>query len=853
MPRLPVVAVVLTALSAAAPAGRLSAGEGAPNEPSAAALAFVESHCLDCHSGEYAEAGFDLDGLAWEFDRPEDFRRWSGAFERVRRGEMPPADALQPDAAERAAVVDALGGALIEADRERQRTVGRSELRRLNRAEYANALKDVLALPHLEVEDMLPPDGSAHGYAKSAAALDVSHVTVSRYLEAADHALRAALAPRLHPVPRKVVRAELKSVEGVEDTLQTLKVQLKQTIAMPLVGTELDPTLEVHRGNFARREPGYVKDPEPHFDGVATFMNSRSNHNVVVKPFKVRQSGTYKIRVRGWGVLNDHGTLVPSDRGETVAFYSPSGRLLGRCDLPPNEPTTSETTVWLNEGEPVEYLAVSTPNENVQLPAKLEPKYETFKSHGIALQWFELEGPLSPWPPESHRRLLGDLELEPTGPQPNGLEYRAVTDDPEADAERLLRRFAERAFRRPVADDALKVSMGQVRGRLANGDPFVDALLAGYRAVLASPEFLLLREEPGELDAYALADRLAFFLTNSPPDGELRAAAADGSLTDDAELRRQTDRLLDDPRAERFAAHFLDDWLDLGAIRETQPDGNLYPEHDALLTESMLEETRAFFAALLREDRGAFHVVDSDFLTINQRLAQLYNIPGVRGSKPQTVPVPEDGVRGGLLTQASLLKVTANGTTTSPVVRGTFVMDRLLGDPPPPPPPSVPAIEPDISGATTIREQLAAHRDVEGCAVCHRKIDPPGFALESFDVMGGYRDRYRVSADRGKGVNRKFNGRPAEYGYGPAVDPSGELSADEPFTDVNGFRERLRGRERQIARNLLEQLLVYATGAPAGFADEAAVEAMLDRLAPGGYGVRSMVHEIVQSPLFRRK
>ena len=837
---------------------------------------FVEANCLDCHSGEDSEGSFDLDSLALDVSSATQFQLWAMVHHRVVKGEMPPQDAEKPDPLEKASFLAELSRWLADAERQRQTQFGRRELRRLSRAEYANSLQDLLDLPYLELEEMLPPDGLAHGYTKSADALDFSHVMVSRYLEAADHALWQALAKRVTRQARQVVRAELKSVDGVTGTLQTLRVQLKQTIAMPLVGKQLDPTLERTMGNFQKRDPGYVRDPKPYFDGVATFMNSRANHNIVLKPFKVKQTGFYQLRVHGWGLLNDHGKLLPSDRTETVAFYSPSGRLLGRCDLPPNEPTTSEVTVWLNEGEPIEFLAISTPNENIQLGEKFVPKYEKFKSYGIGLQWFEMEGPLTEaWPPASHRRLLGDLKLEPCERQPNGLEYRVVTDEPVKDARRLLGRFAARAFRRPPRDTDIQVAMRMVRPRLERGEPFVDALMAGYRAILSSPEFLLLDEDTGRLNAWALASRLSYFLWNSPPDAELRASAESARLLKDVELRRQTDRLLNDPKSERFIQHFLDYWLDLREISLTEPDENLYPEYNALLAESMVEETRAFFSTMIREDLGADHVVDSDFLTINQRLAELYEegrsgdpyapspcLPlshsspfvDVQGSHIRKVSLPSNSVRGGLVTQASLLKLTANGTTTSPVVRGTYALTKLLGDPPPPPPASVSAIEPDISGATTIREQLAKHRSVAECAACHQKIDPPGFALESFDVMGAWRTHYRASlAGNEKGVDLKFNGKPAQYKIGLPVDSAGQLPDGNQFVDINEFRELLVKMEPQIARHLLEQFIVYATGTPAGFADESIVDAMLESLARKSYGVRSMIHEVVQSDLFRKK
>ena len=817
---------------------------------------FLFMHCYDCHDDATQKGDLDLTDLEFDLMNPARLRDWVKVFDQAADGVMPPKKKKRPEPEELNSFLAALDTEIVKGSESLMKD-GRSELRRLSRAEYANSLKDLLDLPNLEAEEKLPPDSLSDGFMKSSEALDFSHIMISRYLEVADYALWEALAKKATPQKKQTVRAELKSVDGVSKTLQTLFVQLKMGTAIPMVGNEVDRTMDVSRGNFGKRDPGYVKDPAPHFDGVATFMHGRDNHNVTMKPFKVKQSGFYKIRVHGWGMMNDYGKIVPSDRTETVSFYSKSGRLLGRCDLPPNVPTTSEVTVWLNEGEPVEYLASSTPNRYFKLGDKLKPyAFHHFKSNGIALQWFEMEGPLvDQWPPQSHRNLLGDLKLEPTPEkQPNGLYYIVKTDQPDQDAERLLRDFAEKALRRPVTDEDLEIPLMQTRARLAQNQPFVDSLMAGYRAILTSPGFLLMEEKSGTLDAWALATRLSFFLTNSPPDEELRALAANGDLLRDEVLRAQTDRLLDDPGRERFISHFLDYWLDLRKINVTEPDMDLYPEFNPMLSESMVEETRAFFGEMLAEDLGADHIIDSDFLTINQRTAALYGIDGVKGSEIQKVKIPEDSVRGGLLTQGSILKITANGTTTSPVVRGTFTLDRLLGDPAPPPPPSVPAIDPDISGATTVRDLLEKHREDPNCASCHAKIDPPGFALEAFDVMGGFREQYRAIVEDGKkGEEGQSNGKPLKFRNSLPIETYGELPDGSEFADVNEFRDRLREKEPEIARHLLGQFIVYGTGAPVWFPDRKVVNDMMARLAEDNYGVRSMIHEVVQSPLFRKK
>jgi hypothetical protein len=391
------------------------------------------------------------------------------------------------------------------------------------------------------------------------------------------------------------------------------------------------------------------------------------------------------------------------------------------------------------------------------------------------------------------------------------------------------------------------------------GADFTEALLGTYAGVLCSPAFVTLEERPGPLNDHALASRLAYFLGNSEPDATLRALADQGKLKDPKVLAAQAERLLADPRAARFVEAFLDYWLDLRKAADTSPDETLYNDYylDDYLVESSVEETRSFFAEMIRGNLPARNLVTSDFVMVNDCLATLYSLPGVQGARIRRVSLPADSVRGGLLTQASVLKVTANGTNTSPVMRGAWITERILGQPVPPPPPSVPAVEPDIRGATTIRDQLAKHRTLPTCNSCHAKIDPPGYALESFDVFGGWRDRYRAigySEKDGKAeVGFGKNGQPFYFHAAQPVDPSGVLPDGRKFADIRAMKRLLAADERMLARNLARQLTTYATGAPVGFGDRPKIEALLDRAQPGGYGVKSLIKSLVASELFRNK
>jgi hypothetical protein len=347
-------------------------------------------------------------------------------------------------------------------------------------------------------------------------------------------------------------------------------------------------------------------------------------------------------------------------------------------------------------------------------------------------------------------------------------------------------------------------------------------------------------EEPGPLDDYALATRLSYFLTGGPPDAKLLALAAANKLRSPATLRRETDRLLEGDGLTRFVEDFAAEWLDLDQIDFTQPDPKLYPGFDPIVQAAMLAETRRTLAEALEENHPVSWLIDADTTWVNDRLARFYKLPDVPGDSLQRVTLAPDTHRGGLLAQGAILKVTANGNNTSPVVRGVWIGERILGDEIRPPPGGVPAIEPDIRGTTTIREQLERHRADASCASCHRTIDPPGFALENFDPSGRWRDRYLAM----QGGKRKA---------GPKVDPSSTLPDGRSFASFDEFRSLVAARPERLARSLASHLLVFGTGGTLSFADREMVEAIVKATAKDNYRIRSILHGVVTSPVFTTK
>ncbi len=846
---------------------------------------FLEDHCMSCHDADTKKGNLDLDALAFQPDDPKSFAEWVKVHDRVRDHEMPPKKEKQPDSGAQTAFLQALATPLAAADARRASTEGRSTWRRMNRYEYENSVRDLLDAPWLQLKQMLPEDGEAFRSNKVGDALDISHVQMSSYLAAADFALRDALGKNLEKPEFKVTRyyaREQRSFTGHFEFGQFNSSPERATF--PVLGAAgPDPAvldkkaaLTVGSANPERREQEAVGLVASSYEPIEPTFNK----------FRAPVSGHYKLRFDAltfWaGPDSEKRWWRPSrtdlSRGRTrepITVYSESPprqlRRLGAFDVTP-DPSVQELDVWLLAGETVRPDAARLFRSRP--PDFHNPLAEADGQPGVAYRWLEVEGPIiQDWPTVGQRLLFGDLPLKQGAA---GLE--AVPADPQADSERLLRTFMARAYRHPVEEADTQRILGLIRGALDRGYSFTDAMLAGYAAVLCSPAFVCLEEKPGRLDDHALAERLAYFLWNSPPDQTLRDAAARGDLHEPAKLREQTDRLLTDPRSRRFTNAFLDYWLDLRKTGYTSPDEALYSDYylDDLLVESATLETQEFFTELLHRNLPSCNLIASDFVMINERLAALYGLPtapkvseleksdGIpEGDPAQTayidgvqirrVPLPPGSLRGGLLTQASVLKVTANGTTTSPVLRGVWIMERIIGKRPPPPPPSVPAIEPDTRGATTIRELLDKHRSQASCAVCHSKIDPAGFALESFDVCGGYRDRYRAL---GPGVKEKGigkNGQPFAFHPAQTIDPSGELPDGRKFEDIRGLKKLLLADERQVARNLTTQLLVFGTGAPVRFGDRPELEAILDRAQPSDYGVRSIVEEIVQSNLFLSK
>jgi hypothetical protein len=901
------------------------ASAATPAASDADLAAFTDRYCSSCHNDVDKEGGLDLTIVNYEPNDPANFMAWVKVHDRVQSGEMPPKEKKRPAAAELSAFLGGLSSQLIASERAVVTREGRAARRRLNGYEYENSLRDLLHTPWIAVKDQLPEDGEAYKFNKVSNALDVSFVHMSRYMSAADYAMRQAMAAEFVRPETTTHRIYARdnfysgptTGDGVPDRQKFPVIGLtpQRDVRMLQAPSTGDATRDVEA-------MGWISS-----NYVTGFGSNWDNYNAPVSgKYRLRFSGYtlwvgtwgFSRRLTGTGAAKAHVIQAPEwhrpdfdqvsegRRNEPVVVYAKgaTNRRISGFDLTPEPAVAEAGEVWLQANDTI---VTDTSRFFRSRPTGFRGGYTNPLAQrdgmpAAAFRWMEVEGPLyDENSGAGYRLLFGDLKMKKTQAGQPGVQIDVVSEppagrggrfmkggqivfgglgnqygggqgrnrttlakanvevetaNPKQDAERLLRNFMAKVYRRPVEEAHVQIFLKVIQQRLDAGLGFAAAMLAGYTGVLSSPEFVYLDEKPGRLDDNALATRLALFLWNAGPDEALRKRAASGELHRPEVLKAETARLLADPKAQRFVDAFLDYWLEVRRMEETTPSTALYNDYylDDSLTEAALDETRMFFAEMLRGNLPARNVVASDFTFLNERLATHYGISGVDGVKMRRVALPKDSPRGGFMTQASVLKVTANGTTTSPVVRGKWIMERIVGVDMPLPPASVPAVEPDIRGAVTIRQQLDKHRADESCAMCHRKIDAPGFALESFDVMGAWRDRYRamaVDTEPAHGFGK--NGWPYAFYFGLPVDASGELTDGRSFKDVRDFKKLILADETQIARNLARQLSVYATGSPVRFSDRAAIEQILATTKSSNYGVRSIVEAIIQSDLFLNK
>ncbi len=673
-------------------------------------------------------------------------------------------------------------------------------LRRMTQREYAYALQDLLDIDEsaaMLISQSLPPEADSGGFDTIAESQGVSALHIRSYLEAAGRALDTALTL------------------GARPEVLTQKIEYNSGLMTYFAGAE----------TFGLGVVKMLDDASVQFDeAVCTYTMDSERHGR-----SIPEEGRYRITLEGYRHQADTLVVMTLFKGKTQGIVASLDELIGSWDLTDDEVRVESVETFLQPGDLVAPCVAETdvpPDDPFYVYFNAGEYAQNYTGEGVAFRSMTIEGPLvDQWPPASVERLLVGIDVDEAG-------ELLLDKSPEDHLREIISAFAPRAFRRPVSHNEIDRIVQLGSEQLQQGRTFREALRQPLLAILTSPKFLYQLNSRKVARGYDFANRLGAFLWGGPPDDELLADAADGLLDDPYFLGLQVDRMLDDPKSMRLVENFSGQAWRLDEFRATTPSSFLYPEYNAQLGQSMQAETNLFLATMIAEDLGADQLIDSDFTFLNRPLAELYGIEGISGQEMRRVALPPDSLRGGLITQASILKITANGTSTSPVPRGNFILEHILGTPMPPPPAGVPGLEPDTRGTTTIREQLEKHRIQPACASCHQYIDPPGFALESFDAVGALRDRYQNNRE---------------------VDPSGITPTGRSFAGIAEYKQVLLDEDLdQIARHLFEQLLVFAIGAEIETHDHVEVEAILERLRSEGYGVRGMLHEVVASSMFRK-
>ena len=769
------------------------------------------ARCVGCHSGDSPEAKLDLSGPRRLDQLAREGEKWFQVMERIEAGSMPPEEAEPLDDAQKRAVVAWARGPFTKHLAAAQKREGRAQVRRLTRDEYSFTILDLFGFTP-GARQYLPDDGRVDGYDKVADAVPFSAASADGYLRLAESILTEALKPAPKDGPHHFAKAF-----------------------------------------HSEQSAGHLLELP---DGWMVSFNT-DLYSGPLRGFQPRVPGVHKLKMHVYGYQTD--APLPF-----AVYAGPGGfpqvlEIVKVLEAPPGEPAVVEADVYFHTKGNSDLGAGSDMFRLVPLglgvPVPKNNQASECKGPGLAVRGVDVEEP--PWPTPQVQRLLADFSpdtMAAMGKPATWFKKNDVRGPFMKEMEATIRRIGPLFLRRDLGDGEVRSLLQLAGDRYDTAEPPANPLKAAFveamTSLMTSPDFLCHIEKPGPLDDFALASRLSYFLWNSCPDEPLLAAARSGRLRTPEGLREQADRMLADPRSGRFVTGFTDQWLGLWGIDSTTPDKDVYPGYDELLRHSSLEETRGTFARMLAKDTSVRDLVAPRWALLNGRLADHYAIPDVRGLSLREMPLPDDSPYGGVLTQSATMKVTANGTVTSPVKRGVWVAERLLGVEIPRPPANIEPISPDTRGATTLREQLALHSQQASCAACHAKFDGYGFALESFDVTGRHREKYRVlDHEATKLPPQERRGRPL-WKEGLPVDAAGVTPDGKKFTDIRDLRAMLAADPAQLAGGVARHLVTYATGAAATPVDDPAIEAIVKAAASSDYGLRSIVHAVVQSDAF---
>ena len=716
-------------------------------------LPITGKYCIGCHQGKGAPGGVNFSKYRTVAEAKSDLATWERISRAIGSGAMPPKGMPAPSKAQRQLVSEWVE-TTISADC-RLADPGRVTIRRLNRVEYNNTVRDLIGLD-LKPADDFPSDDVGNGFDNIGDVLSISPILMEKYLDAADKIARKAIR-----IPR--TESAMFNPEEVTD---------------------------VQRGEYA---------------GLTTVGELGFDHEF--------ELGIYRIKIR--------------------AFADQAGPENARMSLVIGGQPVQEFEVAARQAKPEVYEA---PFRATRGKAKVAARFlNDFyqpqnpvgnRDRNLWVDYIEVVGPIggAAGLPESHLRII------PASP-PVGKER--------VYAQKLLKNFATRAYRRPATTEEVERLMQVFDLAMKYKEPFERGIQLGVQAVLVSPNFLFRAEidpklNPGSsrsLNGYELATRLSYFLWSSMPDDHLLGLAADGSLAKPAILKQEVGRMLKDRRSQALADNFAEQWLTLRKLEIIQPDPKQFPSYTKELKDAYAQETKLFFNAIVQQDRSVLDFIDGKFTYVNELLAKQYGIPNVKGSEFRKVALTSSE-RGGVLTQGSVLTVTSNPTRTSPTKRGRWVLEQILGTPPPPPPPGADVLaENQATTGKTLREKMIQHRKDPACATCHAKMDPLGFGLENFDAIGNWRT---MDGDQ-------------------RVDATGELPDGTRFTGPSQLRALLMKDKDQFVKSLGEKLLTYALGRGVDFADRCHIDTIADQTEKSGYKFSSLVNAIVTSDPFRKR
>ncbi len=800
-------------------------------------FAFTGKYCLECHDTDIQKGEREFENFGLPLQSTMDLITAKEIIDQVTLGQMPPKEADQPMDEESLELIRALRGSVAAARERMESTGARTVMRRLTHREYENSLEDLFGrrVDTLGLTADFPKEQTSEHVDTIGETLVTSGFLLDQYFSAAHRLVETRLGKPETPVKKWHFTDNFVQYEELAGSHRS-------ALKFEYLCLYEQPNTDTRQGGYGHIEDFLEGVPVSGIYEIETLAQAmhRDTH-YDPKIFQIDFSEPFQIAV------------VPGDATKGHIHYPQSIEpILAETIVPDEKPTWLKFRVWLEAGQTPRFIFPNGPYESRASVIQVNKRYKDEFSgdiprSGVGRAHILREGALP------HIR-IGEIKITGPLPEENGTaEEIAVFGQEGFQSERALDQlytFGERAFRRPLTDSDQKRIAQTYEKRISEKATSRQAALDTVKMILCSPSFLYLAEITEEndnwLNPYDLASRLSYALWAAPPDDTLLAAVAEGSFAKREDIIAAAERMIADPRSDDFIAGFLDSWLNLRDI------GNLPPPRGAArsyyaedLPTSMKREAHLFFRHLLENNRPVTDFIDSNYTFVDKKLAKLYELPEKEELRLadgfQRVSLKDNPRRGGILGMAGVLTVSANGVETSPVTRGVFIAENVLGMPPPPPPDEVPAIDANTTGGKTIREKLALHSADKTCAECHRKMDPLGFSLETFDPIGRWRTNYPKPGGNDKAPT-------------PKIDTSGELPSGEAFAGFSEFKQVLKTTRKDVfTQNLISKLLTYSTGRHMEPVDEYEIEDILEVVREDNYGMKTLLLETISSEIFRTR